>query len=44
LLGVEAIFGKDLPRHPVFVASVTKALGGLIEKGAKASLAAIKRA
>ena len=44
LLGIEAIFGKDLPNHPVFVASVTKALGGLIEKGAKASVSAIKRA
>ena len=44
LLGVEAIFGKDLPAHPVFVAAVTQALDGLISKGARASVAAMPRA
>jgi len=43
LLGVEAIFGKDLPAHPVFVAAVTQALDGLISKGARASVAAMPR-
>jgi fructuronate reductase len=40
LLGVEAIFGKDLPTHPDFVSAVTKALDHLIRHGAKASFAA----
>lgn len=44
LLGVEAIFGKDLPVHPVFVAAVTKALDGLISNGARSSVAAMPRA
>jgi fructuronate reductase len=43
LLRVEAIFGKDLPAHPAFVAAVTHALDGLISKGARASVAAMPR-
>ena len=44
LLGVEAIFGQDLPAQPVFVAAVTKALDGLIRQGARATLAEMPRA
>ena len=43
LLAVDAIFGKDLPVHPVFVSAVTKALDGLIRHGAKAAVAAMPR-
>ncbi len=38
LLGVEAIFGQDLPRDPRFTEPVTQALDRLIRLGASASL------
>lgn len=44
LLGMEAIFGKDLPAHPDFVVAVTDALDRLIRSGAKATIAGMKRA
>ena len=43
LLGVEAIFGKDLPHQPVFVEAVTRALDQLIRHGAKATVASFPR-
>ncbi|WEK52600.1 MAG: mannitol dehydrogenase family protein [Candidatus Kaistia colombiensis] len=33
-LGIREVFGSDLPAAPRFVAEVTKALAGLLEKGA----------
>lgn len=41
LLGIEAIFGADLPREARFTQAVEKHLGGLFEKGAKATAAAL---
>jgi fructuronate reductase len=38
LLGVEAIFGRDLPRNPRFTEPVTQALDRLIRLGAHASV------
>ena len=38
LLGVEAIFGTDLPRDPRFTVPVTAALGRLIAQGAAATV------
>ena len=43
LLGMEAIFGKDLPAQPIFVGAVTHALDQLIRNGAKATVAGMKR-
>ena len=43
LLGIESIFGKDLPLHPVFVAAVTRALDQLITQGARQTLATYGR-
>jgi fructuronate reductase len=40
LLGVEAIFGRELPRHPRFVAGVTERLALLYDSGAKRAVAA----
>ena len=42
LLGVEAIFGRDLPLDPRFHGPVTRALRCLVERGVKATLAAPK--
>lgn len=39
LLGVEAIFGNELPHEPLFVAQVTRAYLSLLENGAKATVA-----
>ena len=39
LLGIEAIFGKELPRESVFVDAVMKAYQTLLQKGAKATVA-----
>lgn len=39
LLGVEGIFGKDLPANPTFTAAVTNALYQLIKHGARQTLA-----
>ena len=39
LLGIEAIFGKELPREAVFVDAVMKAYQTLLQKGAKATVA-----
>ncbi|HBC6872403.1 TPA: fructuronate reductase [Citrobacter koseri] len=39
LLGVEAIFGNELPHEPLFVAQVTQAYLSLLENGAKATVA-----
>lgn len=40
LLGIEAIFGKELPHEKAFVEPVTAAYLSLCEKGAKATVAA----
>ena len=37
LLGVEAVFGHDLPRSPAFAAAVTQAYATLVANGARAS-------
>ncbi len=39
LLGIEAIFGRDLPKERAFVAQVQKAYEMLLAKGAKAAVA-----
>lgn len=39
LLGIEAIFGNELPKDAVFVASVMQAYQTLLQKGAKATVA-----
>ncbi|WP_333496876.1 mannitol dehydrogenase family protein [Kluyvera sp. CHPC 1.251] len=39
LLGIEAIFGKDLPKEAKFVEQVTAAYLSLLSKGAKATVA-----
>jgi len=39
LLGIEAIFGKELPQEPRFVAAVMTAYRALLQKGAKATVA-----
>ena len=39
LLGIEGIFGKDLPANPTFTAAVTNALDQLIKHGARQTLA-----
>ena len=39
LLGIEAIFGKELPQDARFVERVTEAYRALLEKGAKAAVA-----
>jgi len=39
LLGIEAIFGKELPREAGFVDAVMKAYRTLLQKGAKATVA-----
>ena len=39
LLGIEAIFGKELPQEPRFVAAVMTAYRTLLQKGAKATVA-----
>ena len=39
LLGIESIFGKDLPSNPVFLGAVTKALDQLVTRGARQTLA-----
>ena len=39
LLGVEAIFGNELPHEPLFVAQVTQAYLSLLENGSKATVA-----
>lgn len=41
LLGVEAIFGRDLPEDPRFVGPLTAALDSLLARGARATLAAL---
>ncbi|AFJ47252.1 mannitol dehydrogenase family protein [Shimwellia blattae] len=44
LLGIEAIFGNELPHNDQFVAAVTAAYGQLLRDGAKATVAAtVKR-
>lgn len=40
LLGIDAIFGNELPQESQFVAKVTHAYLSLLEKGAKATVAA----
>jgi fructuronate reductase len=40
LLGIEAIFGKELPQEPVFVDAVMKAYQSLLANGAKATVEA----
>ena len=37
VLGIDAVFGGDLPRSPVFVAGLTKAYAALLADGARAS-------
>jgi fructuronate reductase len=44
VLGVEAVFGPDLPRSPVFVEAVTAAYARLLAQGALAAAAASSRA
>ena len=39
LLGIEAIFGKELPHETVFVDAVMRAYQTLLQKGAKATVA-----
>ena len=39
LLGIDAIFGKDLPQNTAFVNAVMQAYRTLLEKGAKAAVA-----
>lgn len=39
LLGIDAIFGRELPKEAKFVAQVQKAYQTLLEKGAKATVA-----
>lgn len=39
LLGIEAIFGNELPKEAAFVAQVQNAYRSLLEKGAKATVA-----
>ena len=39
LLGIESIFGKELPRETVFVDAVMTAYRSLVQKGAKATVA-----
>ncbi|MOA47185.1 hypothetical protein D3C78_1697990 [compost metagenome] len=39
LLGIEAIFGKELPLEKTFVGAVMKAYLTLVEKGAQATVA-----
>jgi fructuronate reductase len=39
LLGIEAIFGKELPLESTFVKNVTSAYLSLLDKGAKATVA-----
>jgi fructuronate reductase len=39
LLGIEAIFGKELPHETVFVDAVMRAYQALLQKGAKATVA-----
>ena len=39
LLGIEAIFGRELPKERAFVAQVQKAYQMLLAKGAKATVA-----
>jgi fructuronate reductase len=39
LLGIEAIFGKELPQEPLFVAAVMTAYRSLLQQGAKATVA-----
>ena len=39
LLGIEAIFGNELPKEPRFVAAVMAAYRSLLQKGAKATVA-----
>jgi len=39
LLGIEAIFGKELPHETVFVDAVMRAYQTLLQKGAKATIA-----
>ena len=39
LLGIEAIFGQELPQNGRFVESVTQAYASLLAKGAKATVA-----
>lgn len=41
LLGIEAIFGADLPREPRFTGAVERHLAALFDKGAKATVAAL---
>lgn len=41
LLGVGAVFGRDLPADPRFVAAVTRALGRLYAIGARAAVAEV---
>ncbi|GAU83075.1 mannitol dehydrogenase family protein [Bosea sp. BIWAKO-01] len=41
LLGIEAIFGSDLPRETAFTQAVARQLDGLFSKGAKATAAAL---
>ncbi|WP_439594652.1 mannitol dehydrogenase family protein [Falsiroseomonas sp.] len=38
LLAIPAIFGEDLPRHPVFRPAVQAALAGLVARGSRAAL------
>lgn len=40
LLALDSIFGRDLPADPRFVSAVTAALASILEKGARASVAA----
>ena len=44
LMGIEAIFGKDLPQNPAFTTPVIAALKTLFAKGAKAMIAAMPKA
>jgi 3-methyladenine DNA glycosylase AlkC len=43
LLGIETIFGKELPQEAVFVDAVMKAYQTLLQKGAKATVAQYAR-
>ncbi|MBR7518346.1 hypothetical protein KC217_22010, partial [Mycobacterium tuberculosis] len=41
LLGIEAIFGTDLPANAAFVTAVTTAYQALVAQGARATVAAL---
>ena len=43
LLGVEKVFGRDLPATPAFTTAVTQALDSLMTHGAKATYEEFRR-